>query len=210
MDLFHKLEKPGFLATGLCLFGNNTYVNTPYMATPFKNVGSGSKDDYNFYHSQLRIQVECAFGMLVHRWGVLRRPLSAKISMKKVNCLLMALCRLHNYCINCRLKPNENVSVNSSTPPNATPHGEDLSPLATDELAIAMHAGISLDRNGRPTELLHGGEHFEDVPDHNMRNWRRKSNTPLPRDIMWKQVEEAGLKRPTPKRWRGQSTSSTN
>ena len=53
MDLYHKLERPGFLAPGLCLFGDNAYVNTPYMATPFKNVGSGSKDDYDFYHSQL-------------------------------------------------------------------------------------------------------------------------------------------------------------
>jgi hypothetical protein len=49
-----KLETPGFLAKGLCIFGNNAYVNTSYMATPFKNVPSGTKNDYNHYHSQVR------------------------------------------------------------------------------------------------------------------------------------------------------------
>ena len=42
-----------FLATGLCLFGDNAYVNTSYMATPYSNVKGGSKDDYNFYHSNV-------------------------------------------------------------------------------------------------------------------------------------------------------------
>jgi hypothetical protein len=51
--LKHQLEIPGFLATGLCLFGDNAYVNTLYMATPFKAVSSGTKDDYNFYQSQV-------------------------------------------------------------------------------------------------------------------------------------------------------------
>ena len=208
MDLFHKLERPGFLAPGLCLFGDNAYVNTPYMATPFKNVGSGSKDDYNFYHSQVRIKVECAFGQLVHRWGVLRRPLSAKVTMKKVNCLCMALCRLHNYCINSRLKPDQE-NLNSSTPRHATAQGEDLTTLASDEVTIAMNAGVDLDQSGRPEELLHGGEHFEDVPDSNMRTWRRAISQPLPRDVMWEHVKRTGFKRPMPKRWRDRAPAQS-
>ena len=52
--LQHKLEQNGFLAPGLCLFGDNAYVNTPYMATPYRNISAGTKDDYNFYHSQVR------------------------------------------------------------------------------------------------------------------------------------------------------------
>ena len=51
------------------LFGNNAYLNTAYMATPFTNVAGDpnciAEDSYNFYHSQLGIRVECAFGMLV-------------------------------------------------------------------------------------------------------------------------------------------------
>jgi hypothetical protein len=64
-DLFHRLEnglmkkdhdKPRFV-----LFGNNAYLNTSYIATPFPTVSSNqeqrSKDNYNFYHSQLCIRV---------------------------------------------------------------------------------------------------------------------------------------------------------
>ena len=58
------------LARGLCLFGDNAYLNTLYMATPLSNTSGRPKDNYNFYHSQSRIQIECVFGMLVQRWGI--------------------------------------------------------------------------------------------------------------------------------------------
>jgi hypothetical protein len=64
MSLFQKLEE-GLLAPGLCIFGNNAYLNTPYMATPYAAVSGGTMDSYNFYHSQLRIRIECAFGILI-------------------------------------------------------------------------------------------------------------------------------------------------
>jgi DDE superfamily endonuclease len=61
-----KIKTPGFLAAeGLCIFGDAAYVNNEYFMTPFKNVKSGVKDTFNFYHSQLRINIECAFGMFV-------------------------------------------------------------------------------------------------------------------------------------------------
>jgi DDE superfamily endonuclease len=81
--LYYKLEREGFLAKDLCIFGNLAYVNTSYMATPFKSVQSGTIDDYNFFHSQLRIRIECAFGMLVNHWGILRRPLPAQFSLNR-------------------------------------------------------------------------------------------------------------------------------
>ena len=52
MSLFQKLEE-GISAPGLCLFGDNAYLNTPYMATPYAAVSGGTKDSYNFFHSQL-------------------------------------------------------------------------------------------------------------------------------------------------------------
>ena len=51
-DLCRRLEN-GLMHPGLVLFGDNAYINTQYMATPFPNVSSGGKDDYNFYHSQV-------------------------------------------------------------------------------------------------------------------------------------------------------------
>ena len=50
---FHTRLENNLLAPGLCIFGDNAYVNCSYMATPYKAVSSGCKDDYNFYHSQL-------------------------------------------------------------------------------------------------------------------------------------------------------------
>jgi hypothetical protein len=44
------------------------------MVMPFKGVQNMAKDAFNFFHSSaLRINIECAFGMLVHWWGILRK-----------------------------------------------------------------------------------------------------------------------------------------
>ena len=65
-NLYERLEG-GLLKKELVLFDDNAYLNTSYTATPFPNVSSGCKGDYNFFQSQLRICVECAFGQLVRR-----------------------------------------------------------------------------------------------------------------------------------------------
>lgn len=83
MSLFpHQLEN-GLLAPGLCIFGDNAYLNTPYMATPYAAVSGGTKDAYNFYHLQLQIRIECTFGILTHRWAILRRAIAVNIRIEK-------------------------------------------------------------------------------------------------------------------------------
>ena len=68
-DLHHRCED-GLMKNSVVLFGDNAYLNSRYLATPFSNVSGNeeqkTKDDYNFFHSQLRIQVKCAFGI----WSV--------------------------------------------------------------------------------------------------------------------------------------------
>ena len=76
------LETEGFLSPGLTIYGDNTYMNTPYMTPPFKSISSGVKDAYNFYHSQVQINIECTFGILVNRWAVLRAPIPINVSIK--------------------------------------------------------------------------------------------------------------------------------
>ena len=53
----HKQLEDGLLAVGLVIFGNNAYLNTKYMATPYPNIAGRnqdwSRDNYNFYHSQV-------------------------------------------------------------------------------------------------------------------------------------------------------------
>lgn len=51
--LHSRLETGTLLAPGLVLYGDNAYLNNKYMVTPYPNVSSGSKDDYNFFHSQV-------------------------------------------------------------------------------------------------------------------------------------------------------------
>jgi hypothetical protein len=69
------------------------------MATPFPNFASGSKDDYIFFHSQVRIRVECAFGILVLRWGILRSAIPCNIIIVRTIAVVSCLARLHNFCI---------------------------------------------------------------------------------------------------------------
>jgi hypothetical protein len=97
--LKQKVEKDGFLHPTLALFGDCAYINTPYLISPFKGATSGPKDAFNYFHSQVRINIECAFGILVHRWGILRKPIPMNISIKKTVSLVFALCKLHNFCI---------------------------------------------------------------------------------------------------------------
>jgi hypothetical protein len=100
-DLGLKLEHDNndIMKPGYTMVGDNAWVPRPWMATPISgHCVSGTDDAYNFYHSQVRITIERAFGILVHRWGILRRPLS--VSMLKVPPLVICLMKLHNYCIN--------------------------------------------------------------------------------------------------------------
>ncbi len=55
-DLYSRLQK-GLMKEGLALFGNNAYLNSSFLATPYPNVRSGSCDDYNYYHLQVSAKV---------------------------------------------------------------------------------------------------------------------------------------------------------
>jgi hypothetical protein len=192
--LFCSLEADGFMKEGLCIFGDNAYVNTSYMATPYKSVKDGSKDAYNYFHSNCRITIECAFGMLVHRWGILCKPMSTMLPIAKVTALVRCLCRLHNFCIDERLS----LVVDS--------HDDCIAePLDSDLANITLAGGAAI-LNGsdlfNPEELLHGGEHFDDV-SRTVRVSRKKNSELLPREIMCLLVEEYDLRRPTPKNWAG-------
>ncbi len=123
-NLRGKVETPGFLAPGLCLYGDNAYINSPYMIVPFKGIVDEIKDAFNFFHSSLRINIECAFGMLVHRWGILRKQIPVNITVKKTTSLVLCLCKLHNFCI----VERERITQ----------------PLARDVLHIANNGGMPL------------------------------------------------------------------
>lgn len=195
-DLKSLLERPGFLAPGLVLFGDNAYTNSTYMVTPYKGSRGESHDAFNFYHSQLRIQVECAFGRLVHRWGILRRPIPMQVGIRKTCNLVMALCRLHNYCID----NDHGGGDEDDDAPDVM-----ILPLDQDAFSAAIDLQATEGNPLEPTALLHGGEHFDDVN----RNIRRRRHEPLlgdgvvvlPQQALHDSVENQGLRRPTPRTW---------
>ena len=121
------------------------------MATPFPNVSAGCKDDYNFYHSQLRIRVECAFGMLVHRWGILRSAISNGITIQKTVALVNALVKLHNYCIDC---------VDLTTSMIREPTTKDLSNIVNSELGYVLMESVEGSDVDVPIQLMDCGTSF--------------------------------------------------
>jgi len=59
-------------------------------------------DNFNYYASQCRIHIEMAFGLLTRRWGLLWRELS--IDIRNVKVVALCLARMHNYCIDERIR----------------------------------------------------------------------------------------------------------
>lgn len=189
---FRKLiEQDGFLRPGLCIFGDNAYVNTHYMITPYKAVESGPKDAFNYFHSSLRINIECAFGMLVHRWGILRKAIPIGIAVKESSSLVVALCKLHNFCITER---EEKIPR----------------PMAKDVCYVTTEGGLTLPRLDyselqwqyneeldRVDALLDGGEHRQ---DDEAREWRRRLelqqySSALPAKHLLDMITEQGYSR---------------
>lgn len=92
-----KLKDAGFY-----FIGDSAYSLKSFLLTPYDNVCHGSdEDNYNFFHSASRICVECAFGEIDLRWGILWRRLSFSLAhnIKVVD----ATMRLHNFIVDYRL-----------------------------------------------------------------------------------------------------------
>ena len=183
-NLKRRLESD-LLVAGKVIFGDNAYINTQFMVTPYKSP-TELQDNYNFYHSQLRINVECAFGMLVHRWSILRRALPAAMGIHKITAMTVCLCKLHNFLINRK----ENI------PPQWT---------SRDAAHGMIRGSIPMNRQQEhnnepdvPQQLLHGGEHFDDISMGALRRARYAAAqlNNLARLTLFNQVCDQNLVRP--------------
>ena len=69
--------------------------------TPYDGTMHGmAEDDFNYFHSSSRISIECAFGKINLRRGILLCAL--KLSLK-MNCMIIDACmRLHNFIVDSR------------------------------------------------------------------------------------------------------------
>ena len=192
---------------GFTLVGDNAYVKTEYMSVPVKGNKTEIEDSYNFYQSQLRITIERAFGVLVHRWSILRGPLT--IPLFKVVPLVQTLCKLHNFCIDERLKKNENTCIHGLTnddvihlnrlvncssrlrSPGRKPKSQKKKGRRENGKRSQL---VDFDTQGIPVSLLGGGEHFTDCP---ARPNTDDNTTNHPMDQMLGLIEANELTRPT-------------
>lgn len=106
-SLYHNLVKSHqwYIDHGFYLIGDSAYAQRPFLITPYDNAKPGTKKDaFNFHLSSCRIYVECAFGEMYKRWGILWRPLSFKLcnSIR----IIESIFRLHNMIIQFELDNN--------------------------------------------------------------------------------------------------------
>ena len=89
-----------------CVIGDCAYTPTEHLVPIFRGEHAlvARNDNFNFFASQLRIRIEMAFGLMVKKWGILARPLTIKL--KNVKRLVVAIAKLHNFCINERIGRN--------------------------------------------------------------------------------------------------------
>ena len=116
-DLYRAIQA-GFLRRPYSIFGDAAYICNESVITPFASsiARAGTAFDvFNFYQSNIRIRIECAFGVLVARYacacinkcmdlrrawpcrrGLLWRPLSCKL--KNVADRVLMCMSFHNIC----------------------------------------------------------------------------------------------------------------
>jgi hypothetical protein len=61
------------------------------MATPYPGMSGGTQDSYDIYHSQLKIQIECAFGILPMRWAILRITIPVNVTQRMTVALVFCI-----------------------------------------------------------------------------------------------------------------------
>ena len=91
-------QKKGNISDVNFVSGDNAFTPSNSMITPANEPGL---DYYNFEQSSLRMPIECTFGMVYRRFGLLWRPLSIRFDRRAA--VIGAIFRLHNYCIDWRI-----------------------------------------------------------------------------------------------------------
>ena len=131
------------------MIGDSACALRSHLITPHDNAKPLSdEDNFNFFLSSKRIHVECAFGEIDRRWGILWRSLEGDLSSHQ--CTIDSCPHLHNSMVDHRLQNKDDL------PHNGDNEREELdvqskdfcvqSPMKTVGTASAENNG----RRGRP------------------------------------------------------------
>ncbi len=140
----------------------------------------------------MRIRIECAFGMMVQCWGILRMAMPKGLSIVRIIALVNALAKLHNFCIGEVSTGRESAAILQHLSVDT------LNIMNNEDGYVPMEASREHGNILLPHALMEPGHHFRDVP----RNvWRQQEQTnaemSLPRQRLLKQVIDSHLKHPT-------------
>lgn len=154
-DLYKDLEKLAewLFEKGFFIGGDSAYNLLSWLIIPYDNVSCTGdiKDVYNFWHSNGRIRVECAFGELIMCWGVFWKRLGFKLD--DVGDIISAAMLLHNFLIDERersdnLKASDRTYFSTFSISNII----DDSEISDDEFPMALVTDNGEPkRGGRPT-----------------------------------------------------------
>ena len=138
--LAEKLEG-GHLPAHFWLAGDDAYsatveqVVTPY---PGRNL-QAHRDNFNFWLSNSRITIECAFGIFVNRWGCLWRRLDTHLVT--TGKIVRACLVLHNFCTRAAV-PLLHMGALPPPPPDALDRDMPGNPNPIFQSDINAHAGV--------------------------------------------------------------------
>ena len=161
--------KRGDLPSPFFINGDAAFSLSNSMITPS---GDAALDDFDYHQSSNRMPIECAFGILVRRWGIFWRALSVRFDRRAA--LIGACMRLHNFCIDHNLSEDTRLENGLGC---IQPGRWEVAPI--------------FDREGRPVRMLHGRR------AQRLRVPRgRKRDKAARRDILAGIVDASGLCRP--------------
>ena len=170
--------KAGHLPKPFFLNGDAAFPLSNSMIVP--STGDASLDDFDFYQSSNRMAIECAFGILVRRWGVLWRPLSMAFHRRAP--LLVALMRLHNFCINERLQAGQEAGL------------PDVAGKTSEVQPQRWKRAPKLDKDDRPVHMLDTCR-WDDADAPNRAEARQHGPKTERRDALAKAIRDAGFVR---------------
>ena len=95
------------LRLGYYILGENIYpllmaLSVPYMGI---NLNSEKRREFNFLLPQLRIRIEMAFGLLVKKWRIFKKPLAQR-KESNINRIILSAMLLHNFIIDSNIEEN--------------------------------------------------------------------------------------------------------
>jgi hypothetical protein len=114
------------------------------------------------------------------------------LSVRRVVALVVALAKLHNFCI-------DESDIPEHVP--QTFYRDRFHMMNADSGYVTLRTDDPQQNTAVPTELIHGGEHFEDVPDNQLRAQRRRNlGVEFPRTRLFQLIADGHWQRPIMRR----------